>query len=113
MTSYMASKRTKEVTPKHSIMTELQKKAAADQPEKAVKNWVCLLFDPSPLTSGFNLDEPTPPAGRIRCVISLGLNLDIGLVLGTMFHTASYLCIWVLLLARQQLSHVSSRRPSS
>ena len=37
MTSYMVSKKTMEVNPKHSIMTELKKKAAADKSDKTVK----------------------------------------------------------------------------
>jgi molecular chaperone HtpG len=66
MTSYMVSKKTMEVNPKHSIMTELRKKAAADKSDKTVKDLIWLLFDTSLLTSGFNLDEPTQFAGRIH-----------------------------------------------
>merc|ERR1719201_3189994 len=36
MTSYMVSKKTMEVNPKHSIMTVLRKKAAADKSDKTV-----------------------------------------------------------------------------
>merc|ERR1712086_1124904 len=76
MTSYMVSKKTMEVNPQHSIMTELRKKAAADKSDKTVKDLIWLLFDTSLFTSGFNLDEPTQFAGRIHRMIKLGLSID-------------------------------------
>jgi len=76
MGTYMTSKKTMEINPNHSIITELKKKSDHDKSDKTVKDLVWLLYETSLLTSGFSLDDSSQFSNRIHRMIKLGLSLE-------------------------------------
>jgi len=76
MSTYMASKKTLELNPSHSIVKALKEKFEADASDKTVKDLTGLLYDTSLLCSGFTLEDPSVFANRIHRMIKLGLSIE-------------------------------------
>jgi len=75
MSTFMQSKKSLELNPKHPIIQNLKAKFTADASDRTVKDLTWLLFETSLLTSGFSLADPSVFAGRIHKLIKLGLSI--------------------------------------
>jgi len=76
MGGYMASKKTLEINPSHSIVKELVKKTTANASDGTVRDLVWLLYETAVMVSGFSLDDPNSFAERLHRMIRLGLSLE-------------------------------------
>jgi len=89
MTSYMVSKKTMEVNPKHGIVQELKKLLDKDSSNSTVKDIVWLLYDTSLLNSGFSIDDPNTFAKRMHKMLLFGLQDDTSIPTETTTSTSS------------------------
>jgi len=76
MTSYMVSKKTMEINPKHGIIKELKSLLDKDSSNSTVKDIIWLLYDTSLLNSGFSVDDPNTFAKRMYKMLLFGLQDD-------------------------------------
>jgi len=76
MTSYMVSKKTMEINPKHGIVRQLKTLLDKDQNNSTVKDIVWLLYDTSLLNSGFSVEDPNVFAKRMHKMLLFGLEDD-------------------------------------
>jgi len=76
MTSYMVSKKTMEINPKHGIIRELKKILDTDSSSSTLKDIIWLLYDTSLLDSGFSIEDPNSFAKRMHKMLLFGLQDD-------------------------------------
>jgi molecular chaperone HtpG len=76
MSSYMASKKTMEINPKHGIVKGLKTLLDKDQSNSTIKDIIWLLYDTSLLNSGFSVEDPNSFAKRMYKMLLFGLQDD-------------------------------------
>jgi len=89
MTSYMVSKKTMEVNPKHGIVKELKNLVDKDSSNSTIKDIVWLLYDTALLSSGFSIDDPNTFAKRMHKMLLFGLQDDTSIPAETSTNTSN------------------------
>merc|ERR1719421_2474888 len=74
--SYMMSKKTMEVNPRHPIVIELNKQLKDDAESDAAKDLCNLLFDTALINSGFQMEKTDEFASRMYRMMQQNLKLD-------------------------------------
>merc|ERR1711937_164008 len=75
-TSYLVSKKTMEINPRHPIIIELKKRAEENPDSDDTKDFAQLMYDTALLNSGFQMEDATGFAGRMYKLFKAGLSLD-------------------------------------
>merc|ERR1711881_28794 len=75
-TSYLVSKKTLEINPRHPIMIELKKRAEESPDNDDTKDLAQLMYDTALLNSGFQMEDATGFASRMYKLFKAGLSLD-------------------------------------
>ena len=72
MSSYMTSKKTMEINPRHETIHVLRQRLETDASDISIDDLIWLLYETSLITSGFSLDEPTSLSNRIFRLLQMG-----------------------------------------
>merc|ERR1712178_53931 len=75
-TSYLVSKKTMEIHPRHPIIIELKKRAEENPDSDDTKDLAQLMYDTALLNSGFQMEDATGFASRMYKLFKAGLSLD-------------------------------------
>ncbi|KAJ6251076.1 heat shock protein 90-1 [Anaeramoeba flamelloides] len=75
MSTYMVSKKTMELNPKHPSILELKSRFETDKTDSTVRDLVTLLYESSLLYSGFSIDDTTGFTSRIHDMINMSLGV--------------------------------------
>merc|ERR1719261_1400538 len=75
-TSYLVSKKTLEINPRHPIMIELKKRAEESPDNDDTKDLALLIYDTALLNSGFQMEDAAGFASRMYKLFKAGLSLE-------------------------------------
>ena len=75
--TFMASRKTMEINPRHPIFAELKTRVGdgSGEADETTRDIAALLYDTALLNSGFSMDDPKDFAARMYRVMGKGLSL--------------------------------------